>query len=191
MPGHEVALTEREGRTELSVRGPNVAPGYLTEDGLVPLPADEEGFYRTGDAASVRGRRDERTTLAFDGRLAEDFKLSSGTKVRAGALRAALLAHCTPLVDEIVLGGESCETLVALVFPARTATTEQIARVLAAWNAANPAGSTRIARFALAGFEPDRSRGEVSDKGQIVRSAFLRNHAAVFDALQEGDGLTP
>ena len=192
LPGHEVALTEIDGRTELSVRGPNVAPGYLTENGLVPLPVDEDGFYRTGDAATVRLRADGRATLAFDGRLAEDFKLSSGVKVRAGALRAALLAHCAPFVEEIVVGGENRDELVAVVFAGRRPDAPQeIARALAAWNLANPASSTRIARFALADVAPDRGRGEVSDKGQIVRSVFLRNHAALFEALAAGEGLAP
>ena len=192
LPGHEVALTEREERTELSVRGPNVAPGYLTENGLVALPVDEEGFYRTGDAATVRLRADGRATLAFDGRLAEDFKLSSGVKVRAGALRAALLAHCAQFAEEIVVGGENRDELVAVVFAGRRpGAAEEIARALAAWNLAHPASSTRIARFTLAELAPDRGRGEVSDKGQIVRSVFLRNHAALFEALAGGEGTTP
>ena len=191
LPGHEVALTESEGRTELSVRGPNVAPGYLTENGIVALPLDEHGFYRTGDAAVVRLRADGRATLAFDGRLAEDFKLSSGVKVRAGALRAALLAHCAPFAEEIVVGGENRDDLVALIFAAREAGAEEIGRALLAWNIAHPASSMRIARFALADFAPDRGRGEVSDKGQIVRSVFLRNHAALFEALAGGEGIAP
>jgi feruloyl-CoA synthase len=191
LPGHEVALTERDGRTELSVRGPNVAPGYLTENGLAPLPLDEEGFYRTGDAARVRERADGRLTLAFDGRLAEDFKMSSGVKVRAGALRTALLALCGPLVEDIVVAGENRDALVAVVFPSSSGDERRISQALAAWNADNPGGSTRIARFLLLAAPPDRGRGEVSDKGQIVRGVFLRNHAALIESLQDGEGLTP
>jgi feruloyl-CoA synthase len=139
----------------------------------------------------VRLRGDGRTTLAFDGRLAEDFKLSSGVKVRAGALRAALLAHCAPFMEEIVVGGENRDALVAVVFAGRQSDAKgEIARALAAWNLANPASSTRIARFALADFAPDRTRGEISDKGQIVRSVFLRNHVALFEALAAADGPT-
>ncbi len=196
LPGHDVALVETGGRLELRVRGPNVAPAYLTESGVAPLPLDEQGFYRTGDAALLRRRADGVDTLAFDGRLSDDFKMSSGVKVRAGALRARLIAHCAPLIEDIVISGEDRDCLVALVFPAPLAAREagkieKTSRALATWNAANPARSTRIARFALAEAPPDRERGEVSDKRQIVRGRFLKNHADLFAALHDGAGLSP
>jgi feruloyl-CoA synthase len=196
LPGHEVLLAEAEGRLELRVRGPNVAPGYLTAEGLVPLSLDEGGFYRTGDAALVRRRADGQTVLGFDGRLAEDFKLSSGVKVHTGWLRERLIAHCAPLAEDIVVAGENRDSLVALVLPATSCIAdpdliEKLSRALAAWNESNRGSSTSIARFALAAAAPDRSRGEVSDKGQIVRNRFLRNHAAFFEALHAGEGRTP
>jgi feruloyl-CoA synthase len=184
LPGHEIALVETEDRLELRVRGPNITPGYIDAEGLAPPPLDEHGFYRTGDAARLRARADSLETLAFDGRLGDDFKLTSGTKVRAGPLRARLIAHCAPLLDDIVIEGENRESLVAILFPAAGAGSA-LAERLAAWNAENPASSTRIARFAIADAPPSRENGEVSDKHQIVRSRYLRNHAAVFAALRE------
>ena len=196
LPGHDVVLTETDDRLELRVRGPNVAPGYLTNVGLIPLPVDEHGFYRTGDAALLQKREDAQVVFAFDGRLAEDFKLASGIKVRAHWLRARLIAHCAPLADDIILAGENRKALVALIFVAAPhqgdyALLEKLKTALAAWNGSNPSNSTVIARFAVASIAPDRARGEISDKGQIVRSRFLRNHADLFDDLYEGKGLTP
>jgi feruloyl-CoA synthase len=196
LPGHRIAVVDTDGRSELRVAGPNIAPCYLIGERRVDLPMDEHGFYRTGDAAVLRNRSDQVPVFAFDGRLAEDFKLSSGIKVRTGPLRAGLLAHCAPLVDDIVIGGENCDRLVALVFPSGAGKSEEnLLGVLAArfgsWNAANAGSSTAIARFELAVVPADRSRGELSDKGQIVQSRYLRNHAELFAVLQAGGGQAP
>ena len=193
LPGHEIALAETSDGLEIRVRGPNVAPGYLTDAGLVPLSLDEHGFYRTGDSATLRTRRDGQVVFAFDGRLADDFKLASGIKVRTGWLRERLIAQCAPLAEDIVVAGENRESLVALIFPTTahagdSGLIEKLSKALDAWNTSNPGSSTTISRFALASVTPDRAQGEVSDKGQIVRSRFLRNHATLFDALYEGDG---
>lgn len=196
LPGHEVALVEADGRTELRVRGPNVAPCYLIEGRRSELPIDEHGFYRTGDAAVLRKRSDDVPVFAFDGRLAEDFKLSSGVKVRTGPLRAGILAQCAPFADDVVIAGENRDELVALFFPAAPsredpAIVAQLAARLVTWNAANGGSSTRIARFDIATSPADRTKGELSDKGQIVRSRYLRNHAPLFEALQAGGGYLP
>ncbi|WP_436644320.1 AMP-binding protein [Microbaculum sp. FT89] len=196
LPGYTVRLVETDGRSELRIKGPNVAPGYLGPDGLRPLPCDERGFYRTGDAAVLHRRGDAQEVLLFDGRLSEDFKLSSGVKVRVGMLRAALLARCAPRADDVVIAGENADELVALVFPAAPHAAdpdliERIAHALGAWNAENPSGSTAIARFAIAASGADREAGEVSDKGQIVQSRYLRNHADTFARLLAGDGHAP
>lgn len=193
LPGHRVALVDIDGRSELRVSGPNIAPCYLIEGRTVPLPMDEHGFYRTGDAGVLRQRTDGMPVFGFDGRLAEDFKLSSGVKVRTGPLRTGLMAQCAPLADDIVISGEDRDRLVALVF-ASAAGRDRIGEIsarIAGWNAANPAGSTAIARFDLATTPADRSRGELSDKGQIVQSRYLRNHAELFEALQAGGGQAP
>ncbi|WP_157173584.1 AMP-binding protein [Pseudaminobacter salicylatoxidans] len=196
LPGHRIALVDVDGRSELRVAGPNVAPCYLIDGERVDLPLDEQGFYRTGDAALLHTRSDGVSIFAFDGRLAEDFKLSSGVKVRTGPLRAGLLAHCAPLLDDIVISGENRERLVALAFPSLAGRAEpNLAAVLAAridrWNRQNGGSSTAVTRFALADAPADRTRGELSDKGQIVQSRYLRNHAEIFEALQAGSGQAP
>lgn len=196
LPGHRIALVETDGRTELRVSGPNIAPCYLTEGRKTELPVDEHGFYRTGDAAVLRTRSDGIPVFAFDGRLAEDFKLSSGVKVRTGPLRAGLLAQCAPLADDIVISGENRDQLVALVFPAAASRndpdlSDKLAARIGTWNAGKGGSSSRIARFGIAASPADRGRGELSDKGQVVQSRYLRNHAAAFEALQAGSGLVP
>jgi feruloyl-CoA synthase len=193
LPGHSVTLVDVDGRSECRVAGPNIAPCYVIGGRRVELPMDEHGFYRTGDAAVLRQRSDGVAVFGFDGRLAEDFKLSSGVKVRTGPLRAGLLARCAPLADDIVISGENRDRLVALVFPSVTgkARPDEIGARIAGWNAANPSGSTAIARFDLATAPADRAKGELSDKGQIVQSRYLRNHAELFEALQSGGGRAP
>ncbi|GAA4130948.1 AMP-binding protein [Aminobacter aganoensis] len=193
LPGHRVALVDIDGRSELRVSGPNIAPCYLIEGRRVPLAMDEHGFYRTGDAVVLRQRSDGMPVFGFDGRLAEDFKLSSGVKVRTGPLRAGLMAQCAPLADDIVISGENRDRLVALVFVSATGRdrVDEISTRIAGWNAANPSGSTAIARFDLATAPADRTKGELSDKGQIVQSRYLRNHADLFEALQAGGGQAP
>jgi feruloyl-CoA synthase len=193
LPGHRIALVDIDGRSELRVSGPNIAPCYLIEGRRVELPVDEHGFYGTGDAAVLRQRSDGMPVFGFDGRLAEDFKLSSGVKVRTGPLRAGLLAQCAPLVDDIVISGENRDRLVALVFPSATGRDriDEISARIAGWNAANSGGSTTITRFGLATTPADRAKGELSDKGQIVQSRYLRNNAELFEALQTGGGQAP
>ncbi|MDH4984036.1 AMP-binding protein [Aminobacter anthyllidis] len=193
LPGHRIALVDIDGRSELRVSGPNIAPCYLIEGRRVELPMDELGFYRTGDAADIRPRSDGIPVFGFDGRLAEDFKLSSGVKVRTGPLRAGLMAQCAPLADDIVISGENRDRLVALVFPSATGRDriDEISARIAGWNAANSGSSTKITRFGLATTPADRAKGELSDKGQIVQSRYLRNNAELFEALQAGGGQAP
>nr|WP_275592350.1 AMP-binding protein [Aquamicrobium sp. NLF2-7] len=181
LPGHEIALVPGDSGHEIRFRGPNLAPYYLGENGAAPLPLDEEGFYRTGDAGILDGE-----VLRFDGRLSEDFKLSSGTKVRTGAVRAAIIARIGHLADDIVLWGEGRDAVVGLVFAKAPASADCIASLLAQWNRDNPGSSNAVSRFAIADFVPDPGCGEISAKGQPVHKAILRNRAGLFAALSDG-----
>ncbi|MHB2266459.1 AMP-binding protein [Aliihoeflea sp. PC F10.4] len=185
LPGHEIALVPVDAGYEIRFRGPNLAPCYLFEDGVSPLPLDEEGFYRTGDAGILDG-----DALRFDGRLSEDFKLSSGTRVRAGALRAALMERIGNLADDIVLGGEGRDAIVGLVFAKTPDPSNRLASILAEWKRENPGSSMAVSRFAIADFAPDPDRGEVSVKGQLVHRTLLRNRAGLFGALSDGSAGT-
>lgn len=189
LPGHEIALVETDGLSEIRFRGPNLAPGYLTQTGPIPLPLDDHGYYRTGDAGLLAEDARGQPMLRFDGRIAEDFKLSSGVKVRAGLLRAGLLRCLGPLAQDVVLGGAGGDGLVALIFAA-PGSEAALAAALGRWNRDNPASSTAIRRFALADFTPSADRGEVSAKGQLVQSRIQRNHADLFAALTSGQSGT-
>jgi feruloyl-CoA synthase len=200
--GTVVKLAPAEGKLELRVRGPNVMPGYWRQPELTAAAFDEEGFYRLGDAVRLTDTADG---LLFDGRLAEDFKLSSGTWVSVGPMRAKLIAALFPLVQDIVLAGLNQPYLGALMFldcggcsqwlgesgagaslaalvrnPALRA---EILRRLTAFAEAHPASSTRVERALLLTSGPSPAAGEVTDKGTINQRAVLRSRSADVDAL--------
>ena len=186
LPGHEVKLAPVDATFEIRAKGPNLFPGYLTPQGFTPRPCDSDGFFPMGDAGVLRQRRDGRQVLMFDGRLAEDFKLASGTKIRAGALRSALRARLAPLVDDVVVAGESRDCLALILFPAAPSDHDaenEIARRIDRWNAENQSPTSRIAILARSPVAPSRELGEVSEKGQVVASRYLRNQSDFLDQL--------
>ncbi|PTT90989.1 feruloyl-CoA synthase, partial [Pelomonas sp. HMWF004] len=105
LPGVEVKLVPVDGKLEVRFRGPNVMPGYWREPELTRAAFDEEGFYCTGDAARFVDEQDPQQGLMFDGRIAEDFKLSTGTFVSVGPLRAKVVAQGFPFVQDAVVTG--------------------------------------------------------------------------------------
>ncbi|MBO0753489.1 MAG: feruloyl-CoA synthase, partial [Bradyrhizobiaceae bacterium] len=106
-PGAEIKLVPRDGKLELRVRGPNVTPGYWKRANLTAAAFDDEGFYCPGDAVRFADEDDAAKGLMFDGRLAEDFKLATGTWVHVGGLRVALLAAASPALQDAVIAGEN------------------------------------------------------------------------------------
>ncbi|WP_434426873.1 feruloyl-CoA synthase [Nannocystis pusilla] len=196
-PGCELKLVPREGKLELRVRGPNVTPGYHREPELTAAAFDDEGYYCIGDAGRLADPTDPRKGVVFDGRVAEDFKLTSGTWVSAGALRVAFIAAAAPVVQDVVIAGEGRSAAAALVFlspdgcraiapdvPAdRYAEDPQIrahlAAALATHNAASPGSSSRKLAAAVVLAEPPAiDAGEITDKGYINQRAVLRRRAA-------------
>src|SRR5437667_9306072 len=98
VPGLEVKLVPLEGKLAVHVRGPNVTPGYWRQPDLTIAAFDAEGFYKMGDAVRFADPSNIAEGLVFDGRVAEDFKLASGTWVNVGPLRARVVAHFAPYV---------------------------------------------------------------------------------------------
>ena len=116
-PGVELKLVPNEGKLEARLRGPNITPGYWRQPEQTAAAFDEEGFYKIGDALKFADPDDPLKGLLFDGRIAEDFKLSTGTWVSVGPLRARFIDHFAPYVRDVVFAGPDRDDIAALVFP--------------------------------------------------------------------------
>ena len=185
-PGLEVKLVPYDGRYEVRLRGPNLMRGYLDEPAKTAEAFDEEGFYRTGDLAVFHEPGRPEAGLAFAGRLAEEFKLTSGTWVYGGQLREALLKALAPHIAELVLCDDNREVLGVLAWAKPGAPGDLLdwaAARLAEFNTGQRGGSATVRRFALFGTPPDPAANEVSDKGTINRRAVLDNRPADLDRL--------
>jgi len=115
LPGTEVKLAPDQDKFELRVRGPNVMTGYWRQASAEAF--DHEGFYRMGDAGMLADPHRPEAGIAFDGRLAENFKLRSGTWVNVGALRLAAIDATRPFVQDVVITGHDCGEICILIFP--------------------------------------------------------------------------
>jgi feruloyl-CoA synthase len=208
-PGVELKLLPAAGKLEIRVRGPNVTPGYLGQPELTAKAFDEEGYYRIGDAVRFADEGKPEAGLVFDGRVAEDFKLSSGTWVNVGAVRIKGIELLAPVAQDIVVTGHDGEQIGFLVFanlPACRALAGLPADALAADALAHPAvrdkvrqglqamrqlggGSSTYASRALLMSEPASvDAGEITDKGYINQSAVLARRAKMVSALEQGGG---
>ncbi|MDM7955102.1 AMP-binding protein [Blastomonas sp.] len=176
-PGATVKLVPQGDRYEVRVKGRMVTRGYLDEPEKTAEAFDEEGFYRTGDMAVFNDPDRPEAGLAFAGRLAEEFKLSSGAWVYGGALRDQLIKALSPLVQDVVLCDADRPYLGLLAWPAKGATRAQVADALAAFNAGQQGGSSRIRRALLLSEPPSANAHEVSDKGTINRRVVIDRRA--------------
>ncbi len=203
-PGVELKLVPNEGKLEARLKGPNITPGYWRRPDLTAEAFDEQGYYRIGDALKFVDANDPSQGLLFDGRLAEDFKLASGTWVSAGALRAQFVDHCAPLVRDAVIAGINRDDIAVLVFPdieacrrlaglaadalpatvlADTKLRDEFRRRLDTLARQSTGGSTRICRLVLMAEPPSLDAGEATDKGSINQRAVLTRRAALVEDL--------
>ena len=187
VPGNEIKLTPAEDRFEIRVRGANVTPGYWRDSAATAAAFDADGYYVTGDAGDLLDPNDPSRGIVFQGRLAENFKLSSGTWVNVGALRAAVLEACAPLVDDVVVTGHDRDEVALLFFVnlvhaqrlasldvpdrdvlvRRPAVRDHIRRGVHAHNERSHGTSLRIARSLILTDAPNRDQGELTDKGTV------------------------
>jgi len=209
-PGTEIKMVPSAAKLELRVRGPNVTPGYWKRPDLTQAAFDEDGFYRIGDAGRFADPSDPAKGIEFDGRIAEDFKLMSGTWVSVGALRVKALSRLAPVAQDIVVTGHDREEVGLLIFanaagcralcpdlPA-DAPLEQVlrdARLRAhvaqglRQLAQEGGGSSRFATRALLMEEPPLiDASEITDKGYINQRAVLNRRAALVERLYTRDG---
>jgi feruloyl-CoA synthase len=202
--GNDAKLVPDNGKLEVRARGPNVTPGYWRQPELTAGAFDEEGFYKFGDALKPVDPDNLHAGFDFDGRIAEDFKLASGTWVSVGPLRARFIAACAPLVRDVVISGINRDEVSALVvldldgcrlinptLPSddlastagdpliRDALRERLTKFLATATGS----STRIARAILLDTPLSIDRGEITDKGSINQRAVLEHRATLIDEL--------
>jgi feruloyl-CoA synthase len=206
-PGCRVKLAPFGDKLEARFRGPHVTPGYWRAPHLTAEAFDEEGYYCTGDALRFVDDGHPERGFMFDGRIAEDFKLSSGTFVSVGPLRARVISQGAPYVQDAVVTGLNRNAIGLLLFPRlenchalsglpADATAEQVLssapvrdffqKLLDGLNAAASGSSTRIDRLLLQAEPPSIDHRELTDKGSINQAAVLARRAAVVDAMYDG-----
>ena len=204
-PGLELKLVDMGGKTEVRYRGPNITPGYWRNEDETKSAFDDEGFFCTGDAVKWIDETDLHLGLKFDGRIAEDFKLATGTFVSVGPLRGKIIAAGAPYIQDVVLTGINLKEVGAMVFPtpavralsglaadAPLADVLGSAPVLAHFqNLINELAKTatgsanRIARMCLLSEPPTIDKGEITDKGSINQRSVLTHRADTVAALHE------
>ncbi|MBR0852715.1 feruloyl-CoA synthase [Bradyrhizobium diazoefficiens] len=207
IPGTELKLVASGDKLEVRVRGPNVTPGYWKAPELTRQAFDEEGFYLIGDAVKLADAERPERGLFFDGRVAEDFKLNSGTWVSVGTLRVAGIAALAPLAQDIVVAGHGGDEVRFLVFPniaacrahaglAETAAVNEvlahdkvraaIAQGLARLKQQGANSSGHATRALLLAEPPSVDGGEITDKGYINQRAVLTRRADAVARLNDG-----
>jgi feruloyl-CoA synthase len=180
------------------VRGPNVTPGYWRQGDLTAQAFDAEGFYKLGDALKFEDAEDARAGLLFDGRVAEDFKLATGTWVNVGPLRARLLQALEPYARDVVIAGADRNEIGALIFPNLDAcrklagggdltgdarVRDELRARLTAFAATSTGSSNRVCRAMLLAEPPSLDAGEMTDKGSINQRAVLSRRADLLAEL--------
>ena len=205
VPGVELKLAPVEGKLEARLRGPAITPGYWRDARANANAYDEEGYYRLGDALKWIDEDDPAKGLAFDGRIAEDFKLSTGTWVSVGPMRAKIIAHFAPYFRDVAIAGIDRDDVAILAFPdldacralhpdgagsdeahailADIRVQREMRRLLAALAAGATGSSTRVARLILMEAPPSLDKGEITDKGSINQRAVLTHRAELVEEL--------
>jgi feruloyl-CoA synthase len=190
--GCELKLVPAADKLEARVRGPNVTPGYYKRDDLTRAAFDEEGFYRIGDALKLADPADAAKGIVFDGRVAEDFKLATGTWAHVGALRVKLIAAADPLIQDAVITGHDRNEIGALVFlsgSAKDMVPQEIRKKLSEALrklSQEPGSSTHPVRLMIMTEPPSIDANEITDKGYLNQRAVLERRAALVEELYAG-----
>jgi len=204
-PGVTIKLAPSGDRFELRVKGDNVTPGYLDRPDLTEKEFDEEGYYRTGDAGAFADPADPARGIVFGGRVTEDFKLSNGSWVRVGALRTAVLAAASPVLQDLVVAGHDRDEAGVLAWPnlagmrkvsgigvgegsageliRRGEVTDHLRRTLEEYNAHQPGATTRVGRLLLMADPPSSDANEITDKGYVNQRAVLERRKELVERL--------
>ena len=211
IPGTEIKMLPNNGKLELRLRGPNITPGYFKQDKLTRDAFDEDQFLITGDAGAFSDPDDVTKGLVFDGRVAEDFKLLTGSWVNTSAVRTAVVSACAEVIQDAVVTGHDRDDIGLLIIPNvagiadlcdvdpetkltdlvnHSLVSECLRRNLMRYNTANPASSRRIARVMILCDPLDIDAGEITDKGYINQRAVLECRCKMVEQLYEMRGRT-
>ncbi len=205
-PGLEIKLVKDKDKTEVRYKGPNVTPGYWRSPEETKAHFDEEGFFCTGDAVKWIDEKDIHQGLRFDGRIAEDFKLATGTFVSVGPLRAKIISTCSPFIQDAVITGLDQHEVGAMIFttplvrnltdlPSSAPISEvlECPKVLAYFqdklnylSKSSTGSATRVARLILLSEPPSIDKGEITDKGSINQRAVLKHREKLVQGLHAG-----
>ena len=202
-PGVEIKLVPTDDRYELRMRGANIMPGYLRDPEQTAAAFDDEGFYKTGDATRFHDEEDFAQGLYFAGRLAEEFKLGTGTWVYAGQVRTKVIEALAPAISDLILCGSGWDALAVLGVPnlaglreiagnpdgeiaglvADAKVTAFLREALAAYNQRYPGTSTAVRRFAFVDTPPSADKRELSDKGTVNQAIAAANRREEINSL--------
>lgn len=203
--GLKVKLSKDGDKYEARYKGPNITPGYWKHKEATENAFDEEGFYKTGDAIRFVSQNPD-DGLLFDGRIAEDFKLSTGTWVNVGMLKASIISSGAPLIQDVVLTGLNRDFVGALLFLHYTACLEltglndgttmeklsqhiKIVTFLDEWlslfNSGSAGSSTTVKKYIIATVPPSMEKGEITDKGSLNQRAVLTHRSELINTMYD------
>ena len=202
--GMDVKLVPDGDKMEARYKAPNVTKGYWKNEEATLLAFDEEGYYKTGDAVKFLDENNPDKGLVFDGRIAEDFKLSTGTWVNVGVLKAKVISTGSPIIQDVVFAGLDKDYIGAILFlnidacrelanlPAdtsyeKTCSNSAIYQYIDDWlvkfNATASGSSTSIRKYIVATQPPSIDLGEVTDKGSLNQRVILKMRATLVEQL--------
>ncbi len=204
-PAVDVKLVPSGEKLEIRLKGPSITPGYWRQPDLTRAAFDDEQFYCMGDAVKFVDPNDPREGLLFDGRIAEDFKLSTATWVNTGVLRSEVILTCAPYVQDVVIAGHDRNYVAVLVvinldacralcpdlradaplaaIASHAKVRDTLDSLFRTFKRRSTGSSNRIERVLLLDIPPSMDSGELTDKGSLSQRAILRNRAALVEAL--------
>ena len=190
--GLSMKLVPNGGKMELRLKGPSITPGYYKNPEKTTEAFDDEGYYCMGDALRPSDPNDLTKGFFFDGRIAENFKLNTGTWVSVGAVRAALVDGMQGLIRDAVIVGENRADLGALLILSDQAKTmkpsdlsESLKILLCEAAKAATGSASRVKRATVVSQAPSFDKGEITEKGSLNQRAMRSNHAAIIDEMYD------